>query len=427
MSKIRQNIEYYRTLTDVETDIGADNVSDYYANSNHIDNSITLYVSTTGTSGGTGLIGDAFDTLSTAMAWIKDYSISDNAIVTIQIADGVYTSTAVTNLNYSYGHRIEITGETDVDDATYTFTDNLTASRVPYSGNSSVTGNSVQITLSNVVATGTTAISDIADGDFIHIDTVRDTGRISPLLGLWQVVSTTVDSVTIDFKGYNGSLSSLGRDITAKLAELTTDGDFRLFKTILQSPDGGLGITSGHSIRHIRNMMVENTDTAYAESGIYMIGRTKSLMTNVGVYGFIWGHIAESTSQCFYYRCVASNCFEGFLATQASSIWITDCMSNANGEGFVAGVTSGIYSSRTQPSTAVNNHRGFTAKRCSSLDIVNDSLLFNTIGGYAEGCSFISNTGASLSNNDTNYDPAENSLVGASTDADNNFNAYIYA
>ena len=96
----------------------------------------TIYVATTGSdTTGTGLAGAPFASISKALASIAGMLIASGVIVTIQVADGVYTVASAITIDHPDGDKIQILGNTSAETTVAISSINTTAKTITVAGN----------------------------------------------------------------------------------------------------------------------------------------------------------------------------------------------------------------------------------------------------------------------------------------------------
>lgn len=286
------------TYDNTASSLSANNVK---AAIDEIDNNITSRVIDTNT---TLAVPGTYSSISLAMDYLQDKEILEGVTVTIQVADGTYSLTGLTNLNHPNGSRIELIGNTT--------------------------------TPANCVLEFTTGGLMVSDNhSFGKIDgfTIQSTEWTSH--GVWS-----------DTSGYSGIAAIRGgivEDVGANMVLTKNYYNLRAADNgaIYCSPgvtcsEGGDGnvFAFGNSVIHFRNC----TATLAGDSA----------------NGLGFGVISENNSWVLCSNSTASNNDEsGFYANSSSSMWADNCTADSNGRhGFESNRTSSMQAIDT---TSTNN------------------------------------------------------------------------
>jgi hypothetical protein len=182
-----------------------------------ISSNTTIYVATTGSdTTGTGLAGAPFASIHKALASIAGMLIATGVIVTIQVADGVYTVTSAITIDHPDGDKIQILGNTSAETTVAIASIDTTAKTITVAGNYTAsvavgdmigwTGDVRTITISsisgNVFTVSTDPTGKLAIGDTIYILNGSTSANIKSYVvtgftSTTVTVSATIPSTTV--------------------------------------------------------------------------------------------------------------------------------------------------------------------------------------------------------------------------------------
>lgn len=148
-----------------------------------------------------------FPNLNTALDAIGNWSIDNEATLTLSIAEGTHTSSQTTFIYHPYANRILITGESPI---TLSFTSLVSITSLGV-GNHDVTFQFASTT-------------GIVTGRYINIRGLSGTGGYKTLEGCWEIINVAGNLVTLRNTC----------DLAAIPASTVASGQFVAFKTILK-------------------------------------------------------------------------------------------------------------------------------------------------------------------------------------------------
>lgn len=411
MSKIRQETEYYRIPSTIEGTI-TNNETTQYSNINIIDTDLTIYVAADGSDiTGTGLIGAPYASVQGALDYLGTLAINNNATVTIQLADGHYTH-PYTIIENTYGYKLQIKGETNPDEMTFSFNGIVKTGIIPKNDADPTNANLMDVELETLVplSAGYTQ-ADIEVGDWIAIVTTAGTVKHQTLLGFFEVIgSGGASSTVIKFRGYNED-DALSRDITTPdPPPITMTGTFKVFKTVLDTARG-FEIKNATSVKWIENLAIVDTNNSYSSIAIRTLGASNVYLRNIGTSGFQWGYVSESSSSMFPVKCLATNCTIGFDALINSCMWTSDCISTCCHRSFLVKSGSAIHHTDNRPSFISNCSIGSGCETNSYIGnnlnefYYNDTAIWSNLGAIQR--AGITGSATTFVGNTTDVDPLD--------------------
>ena len=364
---------------------------------NIISTNTTLYVATTGSdSTGDGTSGNPWATIAKAINYLKNKWINSDVLVTIQLGDGLYTSSSPVSINHPCGNRILIIGEN-----TYQKTVNsINGTPAGSSGNWSIVLN-----MSNV--------TNISIGDYIVIGNTSGGTNPSYLCGFHEITNVAGSTITILSKHLKGTYPS----------GLVTTSESHIVKTLLKFNNSN-GVVIGNALGVLGNLGIIEGTALSGSAGL--IKDTGNLIFNgiLGISGFNYG-----------------------IASSQGSISVSNSKVAASGS-VVCGIqiAADSYLGMGNASTLITSgcDCGLYVVFSSSIDVVDVSLIISTgnntnikashtssmgtstpitctgavnVGFQASGVSYINATGTILSGNTVDSSPAFN--------ASGNANAWI--
>jgi len=225
---------------------------------NHIDEDLTLYLSTTGNdTTGNGTLNSPWKTLATAWDYLQGKTIHTDNNVTIKYLDGIHTiSSLLDNLTHPCSSNIVISGET-VLDRSITSVQSSSGSAGAYS-----------------VIFNVNSVTDIEVGDFVLVANDAANGtNYSYACGVHEV--TNVDSgntrITVTSKHRKGAPSG---SVTAS---------FKCFKTVLNCTEGFIRLT-GNNVIQLKDFVAKGTTT---DSGLAATNGASIICSSpIGISGF---------------------------------------------------------------------------------------------------------------------------------------------
>jgi hypothetical protein len=326
--------------------------------------------------------GGDFTSIHDALNFLDPYWISPDAVVTIEVFDGTFTSTTTVPITHDHGDRIKIKGQTP-----------LTTTIVSYVSVSGSTGNYAAII--QVADT-----SNIVVGDFVMLKSATGTGEYLSIMGHWEVtdVDTGNSRITLKHKyrkatfptmtltggtvikfpsvlvfngcdafQLNGGLG--GFENFSMVGNLTSFDAFNINHRNVQyyaknpvklcSTAGNLGIANfWHGINNTAIADVYTYNTAISGStsfGVAVLQGAKLTGSgNICSGGSDDGFNFSSANALISTNYSLGNAGAGFRAYQGSKITVTSSQAIGNaGSGFECGLSSSFYANGSM--TALNN------------------------------------------------------------------------
>lgn len=311
MSRIRKNVEYYRTPSEVEADLTSppENVAERYANANRIIGDVTLYLAPAPTGDdttGDGTEANPWFSIDRAIEELGNKLIDNNANVTIQLLSGIYEFDATTfsEINRFDGGNVSIKGTSVTYDNDPNHYLNQTANLVEVYGNT--VGERCFIYTADMAFIGGTTDMDIGDYLLFHefdvfpLSTIQSHFLTAPCrvidVPVAQGGSMAANTVKVEYRFYKGCFyNALGNLDTTNLVRYdTTYPSWRG----LVAGSGPYGTNSRH-FTIIKSVLLNNTSGNDNTHGLLLTGSILKLIEGIA---FIRDKGISSTSPTPFLR-----------------------------------------------------------------------------------------------------------------------------
>jgi hypothetical protein len=217
--------------------------------------------------------GDPFDTLASAWHWLGFYSITENGLIIISLANGTYNHAGAIALNHPNGDRIFVTGA-DLTGTVLNFYNNTNGLVI-----NGRLGLLTKLTVQGTHAGGTSGV--IVDGGWVNIDTlqvlnfdilVQSTrggflyfnnmliqGGTTGGLQTWQAGSVNGGTLTVNFMGY-----LVGAPFYAAAVNCTTGGTVWIDSLFTTNVHKGIDVSGAGSELRVRVINIGGSEVATA-------------------------------------------------------------------------------------------------------------------------------------------------------------------
>ena len=326
-----------------------------------IDTPTTFYLAPSGSdSTGDGTSGTPWLTIAKAMSYLAPFSIS--AQVTITMADGGYSTAAVTDLSHPFGRYITLTG-------TNTYTKTID-SVVNYSGSPGAYSVILQLT--------TSGVANITVNDYILLSNCAGGNTPSYLDGCHLITNVDTGNKRITITCKHKATWGIGINCSTATAVV--------IPTIIVCAGDGLALTQSN-FKQIKNLVLVGpgaTNTGLTTDGVSVCNASP----NLGICNFQYAYNIENGSRLTVNTSAffASGCTIGCLAQSNSSI-----------NAFYAIMSGNTY--------------GFYALQGASIDAEQSVATGNTTGYQANYFSNIRTSGNTATGNTTDYNPTLNTIA----------------
>jgi|GEM_PF-6366224 len=367
-----------------------------------ISNDITLNVNSNGNANGDGSEEAPFDSIQHALDWLANKRILDGVTATIQVANGTYTTSTLT-ITHPDAKKIKILGDTSTFSG-YAIT--------------AVNTGSKQFTIAG------NHTSEFPTGAYLKV-----------------YGSTLNDNMyTVSSSSYSGGNTIIV--VNETIQDSTVDGTLRSYNmgVILDfssSAQAGIELIN-HSLGQFDGFQLKGSGDTNGKVGIFLAyGATLPTGNNILIHHFQGGINIYFNCNVNAGSIAVAYCgnYGGIKASNSSAISLGDysasCRISNNGTGFLAETKGEIVANHgiacnckyglfarddalimaNSGNFNYNTADGAHAINSSTFSLLNTIVRYNTTYGiYAYGVGIVSSSGATVSNNGTNFSPTQDTV-----------------